>query len=178
MGNVSGGNGMSLGGLLGYNDSANGFLNNDYAMGAIGGGTDSAVGGLVGTDNGGSINKSYSTGVPTGGSGSYIGGLIGVDDGGTNTFSYWDTTTSGITNLSQGAGNISNDAGITGLTTTQLQSGLPKGFGAATWAESPDINGGLPYLIGNDPPNGANAAAQVSSCRLKSDNRCVRPVRS
>jgi hypothetical protein len=64
---------------------------------------------------------------------------------------YWDTDTSGITNLSQGAGNIANFPGITGLTTRQLQSGLPAGFDPKIWAENSSINGGLPYLITNQP---------------------------
>ena len=41
---------------------------------------------------------------------------------------YWNTDTSGITNLSQGAGNIANHPGITGLTTAQFQSGLRSGL--------------------------------------------------
>jgi hypothetical protein len=64
---------------------------------------------------------------------------------------YWDTTTSGITNLSQGAGYPSDDPGITGLTTSQLQAGLPTGFDPSIWAEDSGINNGLPYLIANLP---------------------------
>jgi hypothetical protein len=59
------------------------------------------------------ITDSYSTGAVAGGSGTYVGWLIGYDNSGqANTDAYWDTTTSGVTNLSQGAGNIANDAGI------------------------------------------------------------------
>ena len=65
---------------------------------------------------------------------------------------YWDTDTSGITDPSQGAGNIANDPGITGLTTQQFQSGLPTGFDPKIWAEKSTINNGLPYLIANPPP--------------------------
>ena len=79
--------------------------------------------------------------------------LSGSDgEGGTISDLYWDTSTSGITNLSQGAGNIANDPGITGETTTQLQAGLPTGFDPTIWAENTNINGGLPYLIANPPP--------------------------
>jgi len=48
--------------------------------------------------------------------------LIGFDNSSGQSIAdcYWDTTTSGIANLSDGAGNVSNDAGITGLTTAQL----------------------------------------------------------
>jgi hypothetical protein len=48
-----------------------------------------------------------------------------------------------------GDGNV---AGITGLTTAQFQSGLPTGFDPKIWAENPNINNGLPYLINNPPP--------------------------
>ena len=78
--------------------------------------------------------------------------LSGSDgEGGTISDVYWDTTTSGITNLGEGAGNIANDPGITGETTAQLQAGLPPGFDPSIWAEDPSINGGLPYLIANPP---------------------------
>jgi hypothetical protein len=32
-----------------------------------------------------------------------------------------------------------------------LQSGLPAGFDPAIWAESANMNGGLPYLLANPP---------------------------
>jgi hypothetical protein len=60
-------------------------------------------------------------------------------------------TTSGITNPSQGAGNVSNQPHITGLTTAQFQAGLPTGFDPTTWGEDPSINGGLPYLLALPP---------------------------
>jgi hypothetical protein len=66
---------------------------------------------------------------------------------------YWDTTTSGVTDLSKGAGNKKNDPGIEGLTTAQLRSGLPDGFMSTVWAEKSSINGGLPFLLANPPPN-------------------------
>ena len=140
------------GGLVEYVDFY-ATVNNSYATGAVSGGDGSAVGGLVGT-NANTISFSYSTGAVTGGAGSTIGGLIGDDaaPAGSLDDTYWDTDTSGITNLSQGAGNIANDPGITGLTTAQFQSGLPTGFDPAVWAESSNINGGLPYLIDNPPP--------------------------
>jgi hypothetical protein len=71
---------------------------------------------------------------------------------GSITHDYWDTSTSGIANLSQGAGNIADDSDIRGLSGTKLQSGLPKGFGTKVWSERAKINGGLPYLVANAPP--------------------------
>jgi hypothetical protein len=50
-----------------------------------------------------------------------------------------------------GAGNIANDPGITGLSTAQLQSGLPAGFDPTVWGENANINSGLPYLLANPP---------------------------
>jgi len=144
-----------IGGLVGMNDTGS-FITDSYSTtGAVTGGTDDDVGGLVGgLFTSGSIAASYSTGAVTSGTGSYIGGLVGYD-GNTSQYivdAYWDTTTGGITNLSQGAGNIANDLGIAGLTTTQFQSGLPSGFSPTIWKEKSRINDGLPYLIANPPP--------------------------
>ncbi|MGD0192810.1 MAG: hypothetical protein ABSD74_18885 [Rhizomicrobium sp.] len=142
------GNAVS-GALVGFND---GTVDNCYATGTarvvV---ANASAGGLVGY-NALTISGSYSTGVPTAHGGGYVGGSAGIDvSGGGITTDYWDTTTSGITNLSQGAGNIANDPGITGETTAQLQSGLPAGFDPTIWAENPKINNGLPYLIANPP---------------------------
>lgn len=145
----------SAGGLVGYNfgvSSSPGTITNSYSTGAESGGTGTNVGGMVGLSFDGTISDSYSTGAPTGGSGSYVGGFIGDDDSASLSDTYWDTDTSGITNLSQGAGNIANASGITGLTTAQLQSGLPTGFQKGVWKEKSTINGGLPYLVANPPP--------------------------
>ncbi len=142
------------GGLVGSNE---GSISNSYSTGSVTGVVD--VGGLVGINSfaagttRGLISNFYSTGAVNGGSGSTVGGSIGEDaqPGGVTT-SYWDMTTSGITNPAQGAGNVNNDPGITGLTTAQLQAGLPSGFDPTIWGESPSINGGLPYLLALPPP--------------------------
>ncbi len=138
------------GGLVGYNMF--GAVSDSYAMDGVSAQTS---GGLVGENvNQGTfpaIARSYAAGAVTGTAGT-TGGLIGYDEFASGIkHAYWDTTTSGIANLSQGAGNVSNDPGIKGLTTAQFQSGLPKGFGAKIWTENPDINGGLPYLTANPP---------------------------
>jgi hypothetical protein len=101
-----------------------------------------------------SLHSSYSTGALTAGSGSTIGGVIGSDQsiGGDLANSDWDLDTSGIDDPSQGAGNIPNDPGITGLTDTQLKAGLPGGFDPAIWAQRSSINNGYPYLLANPPP--------------------------
>jgi len=145
--------GCRLGGLVGAND---GPVSSTYASGAVSGGNYSEVGGLVGENDVSSmIAASYSTGAVKGGeTGSVVGGLIGVDgaQAGSISYAYWDTDTSGITNLSRGAGNIANDPGITGLTTAEFQSGLPQGFDPKVWVEKANVIDGLPYLLANPPP--------------------------
>lgn len=151
-GSVTGADDSTVGGFVG-NNYTNGAIVNSYSTGAAVGGSNSHVGGFAGY-NDGTIQYAYSTGAPSGGTGTNIGGFVGYDAAaaGSLTDAYWDTDTSGIANLGQGAGNIANDPGITGLTTAQLQSGLPQGFDPAIWDESGNINGGLPYLIAI-PPN-------------------------
>jgi hypothetical protein len=140
----------------GFNSLAGGLVSenygtivNSYATGKSE--STNVAGGLIGLNDGVEIATSYSTGKVEGSR--YAGGLLGVDDSQVGTISgtYWDTDTSEITNLSQGAGNIPNDPGITGLTTEQLQSGLPQGFDSKIWGESPKVNRGLPYLLANPP---------------------------
>ena len=148
---TSNANSAVTGGLVGYNQD--GAIQNSFATGQASAAANEFVGGLVGfEDAASSIADSYSSGPVAGGSGTYIGGLIGYDNSGeANADAYWDTTTSGVSNLAQGAGNIANDTGISGLTTAQLQAGLPAGFAASIWKEKAGINGGLPYLIALPP---------------------------
>ncbi|HEY3777022.1 MAG TPA: hypothetical protein VGL35_03095 [Rhizomicrobium sp.] len=150
-GQVEAGHGARCGGLSGDNYDG-GSVVNSYATGNARGGHVSKssytyVGGLIGFNYNGSESTSYSTGVAHGRSGAFVGGFFGADEGSANS-SYWDTTTSGT---KKGAGD-GNESGITGLTTTQLQSGLPQGFDPNVWAQHPKINNGLPYLISNPPP--------------------------
>jgi hypothetical protein len=151
-GAVTGGDEANVGGLMGEFVEG-GIITDSYATGAASGGQDANVGGLVGDNYYGSMVSSYSTGSVTGQAGSYLGGVIGYDQSSARelTNTYWDTATSGITNLSQGAGNVPNDPGIEGLSSTQLQSGLPQGFRHEIWKEKVNINNGFPYLIANAP---------------------------
>ncbi|MGD0192496.1 MAG: GLUG motif-containing protein [Rhizomicrobium sp.] len=143
-GNVTvAGNGQRVGGLVGWNDAS---ISNSYARGNAKAGINSDVGGLIGADVN-FVEYSYSTGSVTGGENGSVGGFAGLDDIAA-TDDYWDTTTSG-TDYGVGGGNIE---GLTGLTSKQLQSGLPTGFDPTIWAESSKINGGFPYLIANPPP--------------------------
>lgn len=141
--------GTSAGGLVG---DAAGSIKNSYAEGNVSGasgGYQNQLGGLTGYEEArGSAN--YSTGKVTGSSSDLIGGVVGWDitrSGYSQTF--WDTTTSG---LSQGAGESNGHETLTGLTSSQLRSGLPAGFRKTVWNEKAKTNHGFPYLIDNPPP--------------------------
>jgi hypothetical protein len=145
--------GSNYGGLVGGNA---GVIFNTYALGNVtAAATLENIGGLIGVNQSpASVGSSYSIGIPSRGVSTTgnLGGFLGLDNfSGSITTSYWDTTTSGITSLSQGAGSPANDVGITGLSDTALKSGLPSGFSSSTWGQSPTINGGLPYLLNNPP---------------------------
>ncbi len=148
---TSSGGGGIVGGLVGLNASTPASLGDvstiedSYATGAVSGGELAYVGGLVGQNLGESVGvstveDSYATGAVSGGA--YAGGLVGYD-GGTVTNSYWDMNTSGVTNSSRGAGNVANDPGITGETTSALQGALPTGFSNTVWSTGTGL---YPYL--------------------------------
>ncbi len=141
------------GGLVGY-VVGNVSITNSYATAAVGN-QGFSLGGFIGMNLGSKkISSSYSSGAVTEAAGSSAGGFIGYDETGSRLArNYWDETTSGITDPTQGAGSVENDPGIKGLTDQQFQSRLPKGFDPAIWARDPAINGGLPYLINNPPQN-------------------------
>jgi len=128
----------------------------DYATGPVTTGAPSYLGGFAGWMGGEDLllGTSYSTGAVSG-TGSFLGGFVGYDFGagfGIIEDLYWDLDTSGISDPSQGAGNIPNDPGITGLTDAQLKSALPNGFDPKIWGQDPNINNGYPYLLANPPP--------------------------
>jgi hypothetical protein len=134
-----------FGGFVGQN--ALGTITNCYATGAVSASnSEAAVGGFAGTGADSSINESYATGAVNGGDAYAVGGFVGTGGYGFAN-DYWDTTTSGQ-NYGTGNGNVS---GLTGLTSAQLQSGLPSGFPSDIWAEKTRINKGFPYLLDNRP---------------------------
>jgi hypothetical protein len=169
-GNVSAGANASVGGLVGRLLANNlqqwdGATGRSYSLGAVSGGSGAFVGGLVGYKEYSkkhhrqyytTITQSYSVG-PVSGAGATLGGSVGFDptpDGLPNHIdaAYWDLDTSGIGNRNQGAGNVPNDSGITGLSDTQLKSALPAGFDPTIWGQRFKINNGYPYLLANPPP--------------------------
>jgi hypothetical protein len=136
------GGASSGGGLVGTTGITS-SITNSYATGAVAPAPE--AGGLVGfSPTAASITTSYATGrVSTGyEAGGFVCGLsVFAND-------YWDTTIGGT----YGECGNQNVSGVTGLTTTQLQSGLPAGFDPKIWAQDRKINRGFPYLIANPPP--------------------------
>ncbi len=133
-----------IGGLVGFNGTT---ISDSYSEGTPVGQNSSTIGGFVGEASYASnIATSYSTGAPAGAA--TMGGFAGVNtSGATSSSLYWNKTTSGF---SQATGN-GNDSGITGLTSTQMRSGLPTGFNSMTWGEMAGTNYGLPYLLALPP---------------------------
>ncbi|HSC18034.1 MAG TPA: hypothetical protein VLC74_03880 [Rhizomicrobium sp.] len=160
-GTVSSGTTAKTGGLVGEADFTD--ISDSYSTGSVLAGDGGTAGGLSGyTDQAqwpSDIRRSYSVGHVTGGSGTLVGGLVGEDvsNSGNISDAYWDLDTSGVTDPSQGAGNIPNDPGITGLTDAQLKAALPNGFDPQVWGQNPNINDGYPYLLANPPPSGTKA---------------------
>ena len=159
-GSVTGGPGSAVGGVIGVDgleQDSDLRVVDCYGTGAANGGNGSNVGGFIGLQGKSyalhAIASSYSTGVPTARKGAlvdYIGGFAGEDDSNNAIVnSYWDTSTS---RKGKATGNRGNEPGLKGLTTTRLRSGLPHGLNPKIWAESANINNGLPYLIANPPP--------------------------
>jgi hypothetical protein len=143
----------AVGGLVGT--GYYGLIENSYATGSVIGGDQACVGGLIGHVWGKTIalvlTTSYSVGAVSGGAAAEVGGAIGREktDLAHNSDSYWDTDSSGTT---QAVGNTKNRLGLKGLSTEELVAHLPEGFDNNIWGQSPNINGGYPYLLANLPP--------------------------
>lgn len=121
-----------VGGLSGNNYG--GTINNCYATGNIGiGSEEGAGGGLVGAIGGGTITNSYSIGSKIASPGTF-NGSIGSDFGGaTINDSYWDIETSAI------GSSEADNFGATGKTTTQMKTLAS----FSTW----NISQGSDYLL-------------------------------
>jgi hypothetical protein len=123
-GAVSANDNSVVGGFIGNNvaSGVEGQAAVNVAAGAVSGGTGCKCGGFAGVTAGGGqlggeISNAQSYGTVLGGSGSYIGGFVGYDYESQDIYdSGWCTTSSGITDPSQGAGNVPNDPGITPFT--------------------------------------------------------------
>jgi The GLUG motif len=148
--------GLVTGGFVGYSTSSE--IQYSYATGSVTGvgakHTTPGAGGFAGR-NESWISSSYSTGkVTSAHDRGYVGGLVGIEirSNGSSGLSktVWDIDTSGI-DATHGAGNKVSEKGVKGLTTAEFTSGLPKEFDPNVWAETPGINNGYPYLLGNPP---------------------------
>ena len=119
--NLLGSGTTGVGGLIGYSFSET--VNNVYSIGSITTADSSQyIGGLLGYEDGGTkLSNAYSSSaISTGASSTDVGGLAGFNNGNTNATSYWDTSTSGISNTTQGCGNTSSCAGVTGENNTNM----------------------------------------------------------
>jgi len=143
------GNHVWVGGLVG----GGGAGQDCYATGSASVGNQGVVGGLLGGYSIAGTWECYSTtAVSVTGGSALMGGFVGEDTGAPHfPYDIWDLDTSNVSDPSKGAGNVSNDPSTLGLTTAQLQSGLPAGFEASVWGQNPAINNGLPYLLQNPP---------------------------
>ncbi len=107
----------NAGGLVGAN-LAN--VDGSTATGVVSGPSGAYVGGFLGywqSYQGSTVTNSKSYGTVTNGGGGLIGGFVGADaTSGNFSNDGWCTTSSGITDPSQGAGNIPNDPGIASFT--------------------------------------------------------------
>jgi len=151
--------GAMLGGLVGEmfaGDESTAAVINSYSTGSVSGNIvyehyAVGVGGLIGEFLSGTgkntVERSYATGAVSGQNGAVAGGFACQIFPYNAKLDYWDTTTSGTDHGECGG----SAAGVTGLTTTQLQAGLPTGFNPKVWKEDPNINNGFPYLINNPP---------------------------
>ncbi|HEX3652949.1 MAG TPA: GLUG motif-containing protein [Rhizomicrobium sp.] len=145
----------NFGGLVGYNIGA---ISNSYSLTNMTVGKQNlngSFGGMIGTNNSGAtVVSSYVGGTfqqkkPN--NSVFAGGVVGSDNApGSFSDTYWDLD-KGISDPSQGAGNVPNDPGIVGLTDVQLKAGLPSGFDPRVWAIGPNTNGGFPYLVDIPP---------------------------
>jgi hypothetical protein len=154
-----------LGGFGGVNS---GLLSQVFATGAVNGGNNSTVAGLVAINTKapsdpsfvGQITDTYATGAASGGSNSTVAGLVALNGSAIQT-SYSAGAVSGgagsklgglvaVNALNGTTGTVTNSYwdtqtsgqqssdGGTGMTTKQLASGLPTGFDPAVWTILPD----------------------------------------
>ncbi len=97
------GSSATIGGLVGRQD-AGADIQDSFARGN--GTGPNTVGGLLGLQRGGaSVSRSFSTGIPTSETAN-VGGLLGSQQEGTVTASYWDTVSSGLSTSPGGEGAI------------------------------------------------------------------------
>jgi hypothetical protein len=122
-GSVSGAAGGN-GGLAGADDAA---ITDSYSTGAVSNG--GYLGGLIGEklSGFGTVTSSYSIG-PVSHAQYYLGGFVGLDGSPDGSFgdTFWDTDTSGVSDLSEGAGSKPNDPGSKSIMAIPICSRIPR----------------------------------------------------
>jgi hypothetical protein len=135
-----------VGGLVGTNGFSHGYglIENSYAHGNVTGGIQSDIGELAGVNDTAKLVLSYGTGKLKGGKNAIIGGDVGSNQG-TVSSTYWDITTTLLTN---GAGT-GTETGMRYSGDAELKSGkLPAGFNDKIWKA---LKGKYPYLLAVPP---------------------------
>ena len=142
-----------VGGLVGWSNNANAITTSYSTASATGTGTGTSsdhIGGLLGACQNCGVTNSYATGVVTRGTGSTatsVGGLMGSGGTSAGTASYYDTQTTGcVTGGTAGCTTSAGGTGVTGQTTSALQT--PVGYTGiySTW------NANIDGVAGNDDP--------------------------
>ena len=141
-----------VGGLVGWSNNANAITTSYSHASATGTASTSSdhIGGLLGASQGAGVTNSYATGVVTRATGATttdVGGLMGSGGTSAGTASYYDTTTSGcVTGGTAGCTTSAGGSGVTGQTTSALQT--PVGYTGiySTW------NANIDGVAGNDDP--------------------------
>jgi len=130
-----------------------GYVTRSYATGSVTG-PNAELGSLFGECCDAKfqiVDEVYGTGAVSGAPHATIGGAIGYVAQSNWNHDYWDTDTTGVSNPGQGAGNVANYPGVSGLSDAQLRSAVPAGFNPSYWRQSAGINNGYPYLFDNPP---------------------------
>ena len=142
-----------VGGLVGWSNNANAITTSYSTASATGTGTGTSsdhIGGLLGACQNCGVTNSYATGVVTRGATSTatsVGGLMGSGGTSAGTDSYYDTQTTGcVTGGTAGCTTSAGGSGVTGQTTSALQT--PVGYTGiyANW------NANIDGVAGNDDP--------------------------
>ena len=141
-----------VGGLVGWSNNANAITTSYSTASATGTASTSSdhIGGLLGACQSCGVTNSYATGVVTRATGATttdVGGLMGSGGTSAGTASYYDTTTSGcVTGGTAGCTTSAGGTGVTGQTTSALQT--PVGYTGiySTW------NANIDGVAGNDDP--------------------------
>jgi len=139
-----------------------GSISNCYATGAVAGGN---AGGLVGV-NAGTVTNCYSTGTVTGDS---TGGLVQANTG-TVSNSFWDTQTSDETSSAGGDGKTTAEMKTLTTFTNAGWSITESCSSTAIWGLCATRNSGYPYLTFYTAAASGSSNAQTESLVLTSDS--------